>query len=159
MIFASLCTCDFSLRGRLLRSYFVLPSSEPCRASKLKCDRKRPCSGCEIRGTTDQCYPDDTAAGSIDDIAMSVPPMSSGGIHRSYAHLGRRSKSEMRSNVCNYHCARLKQLFRGKAVSFLLLSEAVIMDGMQVPTTRPTVLRQGGNGSPSPIGYDSQRNT
>ncbi|EJU06461.1 hypothetical protein DACRYDRAFT_97901 [Dacryopinax primogenitus] len=28
----------------------------PCRASKLKCDRARPCSGCVLRGTTNQCY-------------------------------------------------------------------------------------------------------
>ncbi|KAF8335413.1 uncharacterized protein EI90DRAFT_3048299 [Cantharellus anzutake] len=32
---------------------------EPCRASKLKCDRGRPCSGCVLRGTTAQCYPDE----------------------------------------------------------------------------------------------------
>ncbi|KAG8693062.1 hypothetical protein FRC08_009345, partial [Ceratobasidium sp. 394] len=33
---------------------------DPCRASKLKCDRGRPCSGCVLRGTTAQCYPDST---------------------------------------------------------------------------------------------------
>ncbi|KAF8308536.1 hypothetical protein DL93DRAFT_2100582 [Clavulina sp. PMI_390] len=44
---------------------------EPCRASKLKCDRKRPCSGCEIRGTTDQCYPEETALAAKDDPALS----------------------------------------------------------------------------------------
>ncbi|KAH7343852.1 hypothetical protein B0J17DRAFT_193228 [Rhizoctonia solani] len=31
---------------------------DPCRASKLKCDRGRPCSGCVLRGTTALCYPD-----------------------------------------------------------------------------------------------------
>ncbi|QRV87593.1 Fungal specific transcription factor domain [Ceratobasidium sp. AG-Ba] len=31
---------------------------DPCRASKLKCDRGRPCSGCVLRGTIAQCYPD-----------------------------------------------------------------------------------------------------
>ncbi|KAG8796793.1 hypothetical protein FRC12_000043 [Ceratobasidium sp. 428] len=34
---------------------------DPCRASKLKCDRGRPCSGCVLRGTTAQCYPDSTS--------------------------------------------------------------------------------------------------
>ncbi|KAH9943012.1 uncharacterized protein BXZ73DRAFT_87457 [Epithele typhae] len=29
---------------------------EPCRNSKLKCDRNRPCSSCVLRGTTSQCY-------------------------------------------------------------------------------------------------------
>ncbi|KAF9821044.1 hypothetical protein IEO21_01021 [Rhodonia placenta] len=29
---------------------------EPCRNSKLKCDRNRPCSSCVLRGTTAQCY-------------------------------------------------------------------------------------------------------
>ncbi|KAG8930891.1 hypothetical protein FRC01_002141 [Tulasnella sp. 417] len=31
---------------------------EPCRASKLKCDRGRPCSGCILRGTISLCYAD-----------------------------------------------------------------------------------------------------
>ncbi|KAG8893484.1 hypothetical protein FRB99_001915, partial [Tulasnella sp. 403] len=31
---------------------------EPCRASKLKCDRGRPCSGCVLRGTVASCYAD-----------------------------------------------------------------------------------------------------
>ncbi|PIL36680.1 transcription factor [Ganoderma sinense ZZ0214-1] len=29
---------------------------EPCRNSKLKCDRNRPCSSCVLRGTTSLCY-------------------------------------------------------------------------------------------------------
>lgn len=29
---------------------------EPCRNSKLKCDRNRPCSSCVLRGTTASCY-------------------------------------------------------------------------------------------------------
>ncbi|KDQ64995.1 hypothetical protein JAAARDRAFT_64792 [Jaapia argillacea MUCL 33604] len=29
---------------------------EPCRNSKLKCDRNRPCSSCVLRGSTAQCY-------------------------------------------------------------------------------------------------------
>ncbi|RPD62045.1 hypothetical protein L226DRAFT_535426 [Lentinus tigrinus ALCF2SS1-7] len=29
---------------------------EPCRNSKLKCDRNRPCSSCVLRGTTALCY-------------------------------------------------------------------------------------------------------
>ncbi|KAI0346994.1 hypothetical protein BDW22DRAFT_1351330 [Trametopsis cervina] len=29
---------------------------EPCRSSKLKCDRNRPCSSCVLRGTTASCY-------------------------------------------------------------------------------------------------------
>ncbi|CAL1702050.1 unnamed protein product [Somion occarium] len=29
---------------------------EPCRNSKLKCDRNRPCSSCILRGTTAHCY-------------------------------------------------------------------------------------------------------
>ncbi|GBE79222.1 hypothetical protein SCP_0204190 [Sparassis crispa] len=29
---------------------------EPCRTSKLKCDRNRPCSSCVLRGTTASCY-------------------------------------------------------------------------------------------------------
>ncbi|KAI0299005.1 fungal-specific transcription factor domain-containing protein [Multifurca ochricompacta] len=28
----------------------------PCRLSKLKCDRERPCSSCKLRGTTASCY-------------------------------------------------------------------------------------------------------
>lgn len=36
---------------------------DPCRASKLKCDRGRPCSGCVLRGTTAQCYPDSAING------------------------------------------------------------------------------------------------
>ncbi|TDL29801.1 hypothetical protein BD410DRAFT_780293 [Rickenella mellea] len=31
---------------------------EPCRASKLKCDRARPCSSCVLRGTASSCYLD-----------------------------------------------------------------------------------------------------
>ncbi|KAG8928151.1 hypothetical protein FRC03_012289 [Tulasnella sp. 419] len=31
---------------------------EPCRQSKLKCDRGKPCSGCVLRGTSAQCYAD-----------------------------------------------------------------------------------------------------
>ncbi|KAF9498391.1 hypothetical protein BDN71DRAFT_1465593 [Pleurotus eryngii] len=31
---------------------------EPCRNSKLKCDRNRPCSSCVLRGTTAMCYQD-----------------------------------------------------------------------------------------------------
>ncbi|KLO14791.1 hypothetical protein SCHPADRAFT_902932 [Schizopora paradoxa] len=29
---------------------------EPCRASKLKCDKARPCSSCVLRGTASACY-------------------------------------------------------------------------------------------------------
>ncbi|KAA1474073.1 hypothetical protein DENSPDRAFT_823763 [Dentipellis sp. KUC8613] len=29
---------------------------EPCRSSKLKCDRSRPCSSCVLRGTSHLCY-------------------------------------------------------------------------------------------------------
>ncbi|KAF8656412.1 hypothetical protein AX16_002556 [Volvariella volvacea WC 439] len=31
---------------------------EPCRNSKLKCDRNRPCSSCVLRGTSAMCYRD-----------------------------------------------------------------------------------------------------
>ncbi|KAJ8086117.1 hypothetical protein PM082_004937 [Marasmius tenuissimus] len=31
---------------------------EPCRNSKLKCDRNRPCSSCVLRGTSASCYAD-----------------------------------------------------------------------------------------------------
>ncbi|KAF8211559.1 fungal-specific transcription factor domain-containing protein [Mycena galopus ATCC 62051] len=31
---------------------------EPCRSSKLKCDRNRPCSSCVLRGTSASCYQD-----------------------------------------------------------------------------------------------------
>ncbi|KAF8897168.1 fungal-specific transcription factor domain-containing protein [Infundibulicybe gibba] len=31
---------------------------EPCRGSKLKCDRNRPCSSCVLRGTSASCYQD-----------------------------------------------------------------------------------------------------
>lgn len=31
---------------------------EPCRNSKLKCDRNRPCSSCVLRGTIALCYQD-----------------------------------------------------------------------------------------------------
>ncbi|KAK0453175.1 fungal-specific transcription factor domain-containing protein [Armillaria borealis] len=31
---------------------------EPCRNSKLKCDRNRPCSSCVLRGTAASCYAD-----------------------------------------------------------------------------------------------------
>ncbi|PFH52563.1 hypothetical protein AMATHDRAFT_1965 [Amanita thiersii Skay4041] len=31
---------------------------EPCRNSKLKCDRNRPCSSCVLRGTSAMCYQD-----------------------------------------------------------------------------------------------------
>ncbi|KAJ6627401.1 fungal-specific transcription factor domain-containing protein [Mycena sp. CBHHK59/15] len=31
---------------------------EPCRNSKLKCDRNRPCSSCVLRGTSTMCYQD-----------------------------------------------------------------------------------------------------
>ncbi|KAJ7638442.1 fungal-specific transcription factor domain-containing protein [Roridomyces roridus] len=31
---------------------------EPCRNSKLKCDRNRPCSSCVLRGTAAMCYQD-----------------------------------------------------------------------------------------------------
>ncbi|THU83923.1 hypothetical protein K435DRAFT_688579 [Dendrothele bispora CBS 962.96] len=31
---------------------------EPCRNSKLKCDRNRPCSSCVLRGTSASCYQD-----------------------------------------------------------------------------------------------------
>ncbi|CAK5275812.1 unnamed protein product [Mycena citricolor] len=31
---------------------------EPCRNSKLKCDRNRPCSSCVLRGTATSCYQD-----------------------------------------------------------------------------------------------------
>ncbi|EJC98892.1 uncharacterized protein FOMMEDRAFT_113458 [Fomitiporia mediterranea MF3/22] len=30
----------------------------PCRTSKLKCDKARPCSSCVLRGTASQCYTD-----------------------------------------------------------------------------------------------------
>ncbi|KAH8104985.1 hypothetical protein DFH11DRAFT_1836297, partial [Phellopilus nigrolimitatus] len=30
----------------------------PCRTSKLKCDKARPCSSCVLRGTASQCYSD-----------------------------------------------------------------------------------------------------
>ncbi|OCH85149.1 hypothetical protein OBBRIDRAFT_798467 [Obba rivulosa] len=42
---------------------------EPCRNSKLKCDRNRPCSSCVLRGTTAACYQgnDGDPAGRGDD--------------------------------------------------------------------------------------------
>ncbi|KZT55333.1 hypothetical protein CALCODRAFT_556496 [Calocera cornea HHB12733] len=39
----------------------------PCRASKLKCDRARPCSGCVLRGTTNQCYTSEEGESRADD--------------------------------------------------------------------------------------------
>ncbi|KAG8956654.1 hypothetical protein FRC04_000132 [Tulasnella sp. 424] len=40
---------------------------EPCRASKLKCDRGRPCSGCILRGTISLCYADGGPVHPSDD--------------------------------------------------------------------------------------------
>ncbi|KAG8842519.1 hypothetical protein FRB96_005331 [Tulasnella sp. 330] len=40
---------------------------EPCRASKLKCDRGKPCSGCVLRGTVTACYPD-SQTNQVDDV-------------------------------------------------------------------------------------------
>lgn len=40
---------------------------EPCRASKLKCDRGKPCSGCVLRGTVTACYPDSQST-QVDDV-------------------------------------------------------------------------------------------
>lgn len=49
---------------------------EPCRASKLKCDRARPCSSCVLRGTAAACYADkpdssDYARGDDDGYVFS----------------------------------------------------------------------------------------
>ncbi|GJE84775.1 Zn(II)2Cys6 transcription factor [Phanerochaete sordida] len=40
---------------------------EPCRSSKLKCDRNRPCSSCVLRGTTASCYQNQDDLGGRDD--------------------------------------------------------------------------------------------
>lgn len=40
---------------------------EPCRASKLKCDRGKPCSGCVLRGTVSACYPDSNSSAAGPD--------------------------------------------------------------------------------------------
>lgn len=40
---------------------------EPCRNSKLKCDRNRPCSSCVLRGTTASCYQNQDELGGRDD--------------------------------------------------------------------------------------------
>ncbi|THH04944.1 hypothetical protein EW145_g5154, partial [Phellinidium pouzarii] len=36
----------------------------PCRTSKLKCDKARPCSSCVLRGTASHCYTDGKDEGS-----------------------------------------------------------------------------------------------
>ncbi|KAH7930037.1 hypothetical protein BV22DRAFT_1028781 [Leucogyrophana mollusca] len=54
---------------------------EPCRNSKLKCDRNRPCSSCVLRGTIALCYQDarghesETQIRSDDSNASRVDPM------------------------------------------------------------------------------------
>lgn len=54
---------------------------EPCRNSKLKCDRNRPCSSCVLRGTIALCYQDARAhesgiqSRSDDQNATRVDPM------------------------------------------------------------------------------------
>ncbi|KAG2053526.1 hypothetical protein BDR06DRAFT_459353 [Suillus hirtellus] len=54
---------------------------EPCRNSKLKCDRNRPCSSCVLRGTIALCYQDarghesDLNLRSDDQNASRVDPM------------------------------------------------------------------------------------
>ena len=45
---------------------------EPCRSSKLKCDRGRPCSGCVLRNTVSQCYSD--APGDVVEGNPGAPP-------------------------------------------------------------------------------------
>ncbi|TFK29338.1 hypothetical protein FA15DRAFT_582359 [Coprinopsis marcescibilis] len=40
---------------------------EPCRNSKLKCDRNRPCSSCVLRGTSAMCYQDGRGPESSSD--------------------------------------------------------------------------------------------
>ncbi|KZV62266.1 hypothetical protein PENSPDRAFT_618134 [Peniophora sp. CONT] len=56
---------------------------EPCRASKLKCDRNRPCSSCVLRGTTSACYQGADAAlyrpPSFTQPATVSPTLSSSG--------------------------------------------------------------------------------
>ncbi|KAF8974707.1 fungal-specific transcription factor domain-containing protein [Flammula alnicola] len=42
---------------------------EPCRNSKLKCDRNRPCSSCVLRGTSAMCYQDARGHESSDPLA------------------------------------------------------------------------------------------
>ncbi|KAJ7590740.1 hypothetical protein C8J56DRAFT_540993 [Mycena floridula] len=41
---------------------------EPCRNSKLKCDRNRPCSSCVLRGTSAMCYQDSRGQDGTDPI-------------------------------------------------------------------------------------------
>ncbi|KAI0334879.1 hypothetical protein GY45DRAFT_1431366 [Cubamyces sp. BRFM 1775] len=52
---------------------------EPCRNSKLKCDRNRPCSSCVLRGTTALCYQgqdaDPAFRGAVD---QQRPPLDPG---------------------------------------------------------------------------------
>ncbi|EIN10817.1 hypothetical protein PUNSTDRAFT_142740 [Punctularia strigosozonata HHB-11173 SS5] len=53
---------------------------EPCRASKLKCDRNRPCSSCVLRGTSSMCYqdgsaPDQSEAGRSNPQRVRVDPV------------------------------------------------------------------------------------
>ncbi|OSD01799.1 hypothetical protein PYCCODRAFT_1412051 [Trametes coccinea BRFM310] len=51
---------------------------EPCRNSKLKCDRSRPCSSCVLRGTTALCYQgqdgDPAFRGPVDQQRAPVDP-------------------------------------------------------------------------------------
>ncbi|KJA24617.1 hypothetical protein HYPSUDRAFT_38685 [Hypholoma sublateritium FD-334 SS-4] len=47
---------------------------EPCRNSKLKCDRNRPCSSCVLRGTSASCYQDARGHDSTDPLARGDDP-------------------------------------------------------------------------------------
>ncbi|KZT74513.1 hypothetical protein DAEQUDRAFT_720690 [Daedalea quercina L-15889] len=49
---------------------------EPCRNSKLKCDRNRPCSSCVLRGTTSQCYQGQDSAPTNQDEPRPLDPLS-----------------------------------------------------------------------------------
>lgn len=41
------------------RNYTKKLACNNCRRSKLKCDRKKPCASCKLRGLQDQCYDGD----------------------------------------------------------------------------------------------------
>ena len=43
---------------------------EPCRQSKLKCDRNRPCSSCVLRDTTQNCFQDNPSPQSTGSTAI-----------------------------------------------------------------------------------------
>ncbi|KIP09834.1 hypothetical protein PHLGIDRAFT_102139 [Phlebiopsis gigantea 11061_1 CR5-6] len=47
---------------------------EPCRNSKLKCDRNRPCSSCVLRGTTASCYQTQDESGRDDQQQSRIDP-------------------------------------------------------------------------------------